>query len=219
MTKGPPIPRHSTPSLWISLLAAAAGFVALAAQAHRTPFSPIDLEVTHAIQRVPGPAFESLMHGISWLGFVPQVEVLVGLVVLTLFALGWRREAAVTAIAASGVAIGELVKMAVQRPRPDEHLVRVIQRLPDSGFPSSHVVEFTAFCGFLAYLAHRSMSPSWRRTGAVWLLAAVIVLMGPSRIHQGAHWFSDVMGAYLLGSIWLVLCIQVYRRVGMRVHA
>ena len=28
----------------------------------------------------------------------------------------------------------------------------------------------------------------------------VIALMGPSRIYLGQHWFSDVMGAYVLGS-------------------
>jgi undecaprenyl-diphosphatase len=35
--------------------------------------------------------------------------------------------------------------------------------------------------------------------------------MGPSRIYLGQHWFSDVMGAYVLGSLWLLLSIRVYR--------
>jgi membrane-associated phospholipid phosphatase len=36
-------------------------------------------------------------------------------------------------------------------------------------------------------------------------------MMGLSRIYQGQHWFSDVMGAYLLGSLWLALTIRLYR--------
>lgn len=205
-------PRQKSAITFPLLLAAAAGFVALAVQAHRTPYFPIDLALTRAVQSVPGSAFDQVMHGVSWLGFAPQVEALVGLVVLALFACGWRWEAAATAIAASGVALGELVKMAVQRPRPDEHLVRVIQRLPDSGFPSSHVVEFTALCGFLAFLAGRLFRPSLGRAGLVYVLAAIIVLMGLSRIHQGAHWFSDVMGGYLLGALWLAQSILIYLR-------
>jgi undecaprenyl-diphosphatase len=35
--------------------------------------------------------------------------------------------------------------------------------------------------------------------------------MGMSRIYLGHHWFSDVMGAYLLGSLWLALTIRFYR--------
>jgi undecaprenyl-diphosphatase len=41
--------------------------------------------------------------------------------------------------------------------------------------------------------------------------AVLISLMGLSRIYQGEHWFSDVMGAYLLGSLWLALTIKLYR--------
>jgi undecaprenyl-diphosphatase len=41
--------------------------------------------------------------------------------------------------------------------------------------------------------------------------AVLGVMMGLSRIYQGQHWFSDVMGAYLLGSLWLALTIWIYR--------
>jgi membrane-associated phospholipid phosphatase len=42
-------------------------------------------------------------------------------------------------------------------------------------------------------------------------LSLLIALMGPSRIYLGQHWFSDVMGAYLFGSLWLALTIRFYR--------
>ena len=42
-------------------------------------------------------------------------------------------------------------------------------------------------------------------------LSLLAGLMGVSRIYQGQHWFSDVMGAYLLGSVWLALTIKFYR--------
>jgi len=39
----------------------------------------------------------------------------------------------------------------------------------------------------------------------------LIVLIGPSRVFLGAHWASDVVGGYLIGTIWLILLILAYR--------
>jgi undecaprenyl-diphosphatase len=109
------------------------------------------------------------------------------------------------------VGVGSLVKLVVYRPRPSADLVHVFSSLPSSGFPSGHVLEFTAFCGFLGFLAYTLLKPSWGRTTLLALLALLLSLMGLSRIYQGQHWFSDVMGAYLLGSLWLALTIKTYR--------
>jgi undecaprenyl-diphosphatase len=40
---------------------------------------------------------------------------------------------------------------------------------------------------------------------------AMIALIGPSRIYLGQHWASDVLGAYLLGTLTLVANIAFYR--------
>jgi membrane-associated phospholipid phosphatase len=87
----------------------------------------------------------------------------------------------------------------------------VFSQLPSSGFPSGHVLEFTAFCGFLAFLVYTLLKPSWGRTLPLIVFSMIIVLMGLSRIYLGQHWFSDVMGAYLLGSLWLALTVRLYR--------
>ena len=44
----------------------------------------------------------------------------------------------------------------------------------------------------------------------------LIALVGLSRIYLGAHWPSDVTGAYLAVAIWLMLCIEAYRRLKSR---
>jgi undecaprenyl-diphosphatase len=43
------------------------------------------------------------------------------------------------------------------------------------------------------------------------ILAGMISLIGISRIYEGQHWASDVIAAYLLGSVWLSFVILVYR--------
>ena len=39
----------------------------------------------------------------------------------------------------------------------------------------------------------------------------LVLLIGVSRIYVGEHWASDVLGAYLLGSLTLVGILQLYR--------
>jgi undecaprenyl-diphosphatase len=193
------------------VLIAIALFVALAVAAHFIPYFPIDLTVTHAIQSYHGAVFDALMRGLSWLGFLPQVNVLAAATIVILFIAGLRWEAVTALFALCGVAFGGLVKAIVTRPRPSADLVHVFQQLPTSGFPSGHTLLAGAFFGFLAFLGYTLLKPSWFRTLFLAVFALVIALMGPSRIYLGQHWFSDVAGAYVLGSLWLALTIRVYR--------
>jgi membrane-associated phospholipid phosphatase len=193
------------------VLIATAVFVALAVTAHFVPYFAIDLTVTRALQSYHGGAFDAVMRWLSWLGFAPQVDVLGGLTILILFIAGLRWEAVTALFALGAVAFGALVKAIVVRPRPAADLVHVFQQLPTSGFPSGHTLLAAAFFGFLAFLAYTLLKPSWGRTLLLTVLGMLILLMGPSRIYLGQHWFSDVAGAYVLGSLWLALTIRVYR--------
>ncbi len=44
--------------------------------------------------------------------------------------------------------------------------------------------------------------PSFERTILLAMLGGLVALMGVSRMDAGAHWASDGIGAYLLGSLW-----------------
>jgi undecaprenyl-diphosphatase len=206
-----PTRRYRAAAFQAYVLCASAVFVTLAVVAHTVAYFPIDLTITQVVQSYHGTAFDRLMYGLSWLGFLPQVDVLAALVVVSLFVAGLRWEAVVAVFAACGVGIGTLVKLVVYRPRPNADLVHVFSQLPTSGFPSGHVLEFTAFGGFLGFLVFTLLKPSWGRNTLLVAFALLILLMGLSRIYQGQHWFSDVMGAYLLGSLWLALTIRLYR--------
>ena len=48
------------------------------------------------------------------------------------------------------------------------------------------------------------------------ICAALIILIGPSRIFLGAHWASDVIGSYIIGTIWLFVLILAYQEVMRR---
>jgi len=193
------------------VLIASAGFVVLALAARTVPYFAIDLRVTRALQSYHGPIIDNLMFAISWIGFLPQ-SLAIGLTpLIILLFLGLRWEAMVTLLATSSVAISALVKSLVARPRPGIDLVDVFHELSTSSFPSGHVLSTVSLCGFLAFLTYTLLKPSRTRTTLLVFFGLLIALMGPSRIYQGQHWFSDVMGAYLLGSLWVALAIRIYR--------
>jgi undecaprenyl-diphosphatase len=69
---------------------------------------------------------------------------------------------------------------------------------------------YSVFFGFLLFLAWRYLRPGWPRGVVVALLAALILLVGFSRIYLGAHWLSDVVAGYLVGGLVLWAAIEVY---------
>jgi undecaprenyl-diphosphatase len=206
-----PIRRYRAAAFQGYVLIASVVFIGLAVVARNVPYFSIDLTITRAVQSYHGVVFDRLMFGLSWLGFYPQTLVLCVLLIALLFATGLRWEAVSTLFAAGAAGVSTLVKLLVDRPRPSVDLVNVLREISMSGFPSGHVLTFTALCGFLAFLAYTLLKPSWGRTTLLITVFLLVILMGLSRIYQGQHWFSDVMGGYLLGSLWLALTITLYR--------
>jgi len=171
-----------------------------------------DLSATRAVQSLNLTWFTSLMWSISWIGYSPQMFVLVGAVAVILFVVGLRWEAVVVLVAAVGSSsLGQLIKIIVHRPRPGADLVTVVQQLSSYSFPSGHTLTYVAFFGFLIFLGYTLLKPSFVRGVLFVILGGMIALIGISRIYVGDHWASDVIGAYLLGSLWLVLSVYIYQ--------
>jgi len=194
------------------LVVATAAFSILVVLASQFSYFSFDLSITRAVQTINVAWFASLMWWVSLIGYTPQVNVLVAAVVVLLFVIGLRWEAVIVFAAAAGSGtLGQLIKIAVHRPRPGASLVNVLQQLNSYSFPSGHVLTYTAFFGFLFFLGYTLLKPSFARTLLLVILGSLVALIGISRIYVGDHWASDVTGAYLLGSLWLVLSVYVYR--------
>jgi undecaprenyl-diphosphatase len=212
-----PTRRYRAAAFQAYVFGASVVFVVLAIVAHTVAYFPIDLVVTRAVQAYHGPLFERVMFATSWFGFFPQAGILSALVIIGLYAFGLRRESAALLFATASTGVGALVKLLVTRPRPSADMVHVFRQLNSPGFPSGHVLSTVAVCGFLVFLCFTLLQPSAGRTALLVGLSLLIALMGLSRIYLGQHWFSDVMGAYLFGSLWLALTIRLYRRGNPRV--
>ncbi len=187
-------------------------FLALAILAKTVAYFTFDVSITHTVQSWHGAWFAWLMGALTWLGFAPQTYVISVCVIVFLFLRGLRWETVATAVSLVGSESLDLgVKVLIDRPRPSADLVNVVNQLKDYSFPSGHVMFFTTFFGFLLFLTFALIKPSWWRTLLLVVLGGMVALIGLSRIYEGQHWASDVIAAYLLGSLWLSLTIAIYR--------
>ncbi len=187
---------------------------ALAFIAHTTAYFPIDLQVARLVQGYHATWYDLLMRAVGEPGYPPQVYVVVAWIFVVLFGAGLRWEAIAHVFATVGIGVaGLVVKLPVDRPRPNPQLIHVVNPALDGGkfsFPAGHVESYVAIFGFLLFLLIVLGRPSWLRTFEIAFFVALLALIGISRIYTGEHWFSDVIGGYLLGSIWLIATIRFY---------
>jgi undecaprenyl-diphosphatase len=189
-------------------LVGATGALAFFARRHR--YFVGDVGVTRFLQSPRSELYDDLMHAVSQLGWRwISVGTRASLSVL-MWAAGFRMESAFTVSTWTGDLVTVLIKTRVLRPRPTPDLVRVTSDLEEASFPSGHVVHYVTFYGFLYYLVYTYLKQRWFRTTLLVSLGGLVLLVGPSRVYMGHHWPSDVVGAYLVGSLWLGVIIVAY---------
>jgi undecaprenyl-diphosphatase len=181
-------------------------FVALAIVVSRDSLS-IDQSVLTWVGEHRSSALTSAMRIVTWLGSAAVLYP--ATLVLALY--WWRRErdwragAMLAASLAGSTALYNLFKRIIERPRPPAK--DALGTYTHWSFPSGHATQCMAFFAMLlvlACLAGRARLRLW-----VIAAAAVVLVVGASRIYLGAHWFTDVLGGYALGGAWVALLTAV----------
>ena len=189
-------------------------FAVLALYARTNAYFAWDRAVAHRIQGFRTPALDALMYFVSYIGYgvIPYA-----IAVATFFAFLARRRrseayALLLSTAGSGL-LNRAIKMLIARPRPAAPDVNVFRLHGGQSFPSGHVTFYVCYFGFLFFVAYALLPKrSFARRLALTLTSLMIALVGLSRVYLGAHWPSDTIGAYFLGSLWLGLSLYLYGR-------
>lgn len=215
--RGAPRRRRESRRLWRAEVFYALGlaaFAVLAVLAHAYAYFAWDLSLARVIQSADSPAWAAVMDWASVFGnrWTPHA-----LTVLTaLLFLAWRRRSEAFALALStggGALLSHAFKALVARPRPAAELVGFAYRSSEASFPSGHVIFYVCYFGFLFFAAHALLRRgTLARRAALALAPLPVVLVGLSRVYLRAHWPSDVLGAYLIGGIWLGVSLAAYQR-------
>jgi undecaprenyl-diphosphatase len=177
------------------------------------PILPFDIKVSLLIQKLQSGWMDQLMLAISFFGELPYSLLSVLLVAGIFYWQKFRHEAFYIAMVLFSGLIILGVKNLVNRPRPTTFYVRLVEVNRFQSYPSGHVLSYVLFFGFLIILMRTlKQIPLVTRNFITGISAFLVLMIAPSRIYLGAHWFTDTIGGFLLGIICLFpLCYFYFR--------
>jgi len=153
---------------------------------------------------------DSFMKVVSFLGNKEVAALSIIFFAALFYFQSLRREAKYIIFTIPALIFSFLIKNLVGRPRPNGELDSLLI-IKDYSFPSSHVVYYVVFYGFLLILMLRIKTiPLFLRYLSIALAVALLLFGGISRIYLGAHWALDVLGGYLFGTFYLAVLIYFY---------
>ena len=207
--------------LTVGLLCSLCLLVVFALVVHSLPRSrhliPFDETLGLRLQeyRQASPGVRALCIAITELGSVRALAGLTLFVALLLIVRGRRLIALVWLIAPAASGLLDLgLKGLFERERPpfrDQFIDETTK-----SFPSGHSMGALITYGLLAYILVRVLPRAGLRILALCGLTMLILAIGFSRIFLGAHYFSDVLGGYAVGGVWLAACITALETIRRR---
>ncbi len=174
---------------------------------HHALASAFNHPVYYLLQSLRSPWLDHLMITITAYG---NSKLIALMTFSTLIALAiqkqWRFIYYLIGTMAVSAAITLLIKTTFTSLRPDV----ILPYLHENSFPSGHTVISIAFFGFTAFIT-RQYFPQWKNKPYT-IASLLVVCIMLSRLYLGAHWFTDILGGFLLSFGILLGSILLYRR-------
>lgn len=158
-----------------------------------------------------GPGwFEEMARDFTALGGIP-ILLMVAFVITCYLAMKGNARSAwfVAGTTLTSLIVSTLLKEVFDRPRPD--LVQQATRVYTSSFPSAHAMLSGCIYLMLGALLARGETRKRNKTVIMTCAAALIFIVGLSRIYLGVHWPTDVLAGWTAGATWTLICWLVFR--------
>lgn len=190
-------------------------FVKITRELVEGEFSALDREILLRVAKIRTPSLTSVAIDVTALGSTALVIMLSGVALLVLLAMRDRRGALQLLLASSGAGILTFItKNMIERVRPAD----VSQLIVVSGFsyPSGHSVSTSALYLTIAIIAGGYVQRSGARIAIFLAVAAVLIMVGASRVYLGVHYATDVLSGISLGAAWALLLAGFFTLFGHR---
>ena len=195
---------------WTALIAATG---ALTIAAAGKGVLPGDVAVARAIQQASLPGADPLVAVVNAIGGT------VGFLLVAAAVAWWaarRGHGAAVLVVLGAIALrysNILIKLFVASPRPSPNVVQVAEQADGYGFPSAHVMGVVLLYGAILVLASELFHCRARRCLVRAAALTMLLTIGYARVYAGAHWPSDVLGAYLYGILGLAGLLALHRAI------
>ena len=210
------------------LVALAVAFALLTAAVAAGSLDGTDLRVAAAFQHIYQSALLVPAQAIALLGGVEVTFGLAAILFAFLWQAGYRLQSVAVLALPLATGLEELYKQIIFHPSPSGRISH-----PDgpsftdlfagaqggNSYPSGHLTRALVVYGLSAFVVYRLAESQRRGALAVTGAALIVTAVACDRLFLGVHWFSDVMGALLLGGVfllvamlWLDLAPRIFRR-------
>ena len=143
----------------------------------------------------------TVVRDITLLGSTIALSAVIGAAVILLaLRRRWALAAYLTVTGAGALVLDPVLKVLVGRLRPV--VAHPIAHAPGDSFPSGHALGSIVCYGALFLVFLPAVRGRWRTWFGVGM-AAIVALIGISRILLGVHFISDVLGGWAIGIAWL----------------
>jgi membrane-associated phospholipid phosphatase len=167
-------------------------------EAFMEPLLPWGLEIIRTIQQVQGPLLNTFFFAVSGLG--SSLFLLLVLPVL-FWCVDYRLGMRVAVVCTLSAFCNASLKVLFAQPRPfDLDPALGIGRAGGYGLPSGHAQESVVLWGSIAHFIARKWF--WAVT------AAILLLIGLSRVYLGVHFPTDVIAGWVVGIMLLGLYVM-----------
>jgi membrane-associated phospholipid phosphatase len=178
------------------------------------PQTRFDVRAINAIQRIDAPYLAEVVTFVSTLTSSFWAIAAWAVTFLVFATIRWWLAALSTLTLPVGGFLNHVVgEYVVGRTRPDPDVVtRTVPDIHAASFPSGHVMGAVMLYGMLFFIARR-IERAWLRLAIQITSVAIIAATGFARVWEGAHWPTDVLGAYAYGGLFLVILFAAYTRI------
>jgi undecaprenyl-diphosphatase len=176
-------------------------------------FRQIDLIINDNVAYLRTPAFDNLF--VTATIFLNVANIIIFLLILMGFLIyeGKKKIAVLSFVFLSfGLMLESFFKVLINRPRPIEQLLFT----EGFGFPSGHSTLAILFFSMLIFVYIIKIKSDIIKISLIVLSALIVILTGFSRIYLNVHWFSDVLGGYLLGFSIFMFYIYIFKKDKLR---
>lgn len=159
-------------------------------------------------------ALRSLVEYSSYFGNnIPLILIASASFLVYFLSKGYLKESVLFVMANASYLLSVVLKNIFKTPRPLTYNGNPMKPGDLYAFPSSHVMFYVCFWGFLLYLSsQKSIFPNSYVANIVRFISVYhIIFVGASRVIAGAHTISDVIAGYIFGLVFLGILIALER--------